>query len=183
VWFSAHGSLVDTATALVDAAATGYFVDELDGALHVKTKDCLRQLTERGRIGREEFGRRHLYCSADDGRRRAQVATRQARVGVEAPGAAVAAIPDELKATLILFTGLLDERQRRLFSGLESLKLGSGGDALVARMLGMDPATVAKGRRELLEGQPASEHLRRAGGGRKAVEKKRPKSSPGSRSS
>ncbi len=183
VWFSAHGSLVDTASALVDATTAGYFVDELDHALHVKTKDCLRQLAERGRVGREELGGRHLYCSADDGRRRAQVAARRARVDASAPRAAATAIPDEMKATLLLFFGLLDEQQRRLFCGLESLKLGRGGDVLVAQMLGLDPATVAKGRRELLEGQPASGRLRRAGGGRKAVEKKRPKSSRRSRNS
>ncbi|MBN1608842.1 MAG: hypothetical protein JW940_19605 [Polyangiaceae bacterium] len=33
--------------------AAGCFVDELDGALYVKTKHCLRQLAERGRVGRE----------------------------------------------------------------------------------------------------------------------------------
>ena len=51
VWFSAHGTLVDTVAALVDAATAGYFVDELDEALHVKTKDCLRQLAVRRRAG------------------------------------------------------------------------------------------------------------------------------------
>jgi hypothetical protein len=36
--------------------------------------------------------------------------------------------PDELKAAIILFYGLLDEQQRRLFAGLESIRLGHGGD-------------------------------------------------------
>jgi hypothetical protein len=176
VWFSAYGSLVDTAAAWVDGSATGFLIDELDEALHVRTKDCLRQLARHGRLGLEEFGGRHLYCSADDGRRGAQVAARQARACVSTPSAATAVVPEELRATLILFFGLLDERQRRLFGGLESLKLGRGGDVLVAQMLGLDPATVAKGRRELLEDPPASGPLRRTGGGRKPVEKKRPKS-------
>lgn len=183
VWFSAHGSLVDTAAALVDGSAAGFFVDELDEALHVRTKDCLRQLARHERLGLAEFGERHLYCSADEGRRQAQVAARQARAGASTPTAVIALIPEELRATLVLFFGLLDERQRRLFGGLESLKVGRGGDALVAQMLGLDPATVAKGRRELIEEQPASGRLRRAGGGRKPVEKKRPKSSPESRNS
>lgn len=34
------------------------------------------------------------------------------------------ALSDEVKAALILFVSILDERQRRLFAGLESLKLG-----------------------------------------------------------
>lgn len=181
VWFSAHGTLVDTAAALVDVGSAGYFIDELDDALHVRTKDCLRQLAERGRVGRENLGGCYLYCSADDARRRAQVAARQARAtAASMPGEAAVAVPEEVKATLVLFLGMLDEKQRRLFGGLESLKLGRGGDILVARMLGLDPATVSKGRNELLEGLPTGGRLRRAGGGRKATEKKHPKSSRGS---
>lgn len=181
VWFSAHGTLVDTAAALVDTGTAGFLIEELDDALHVRTKDCLRQLAKRGRVGREDLGGRHLYCSADDARRRAQIAARQARAtAASLPGAIAVTVPQEVKATLVLFLGLLDERQRRLFGGLESLKLGRGGDILVARMLGLDPATVAKGRRELIEGLPAGGRLRRAGGGRTPVEKKRPKSSRGS---
>ena len=38
VWFSAHGSLVETAGVLVGASAGGYLVDELDARLHVRTK-------------------------------------------------------------------------------------------------------------------------------------------------
>jgi len=174
VWFSAHGSLVDTATTLVDASSTGYLVEELDKALHVKTKDCLRNLVERGRLAREDFGGRHLYCSANVGKRQAQVAARQAP-GSLAAAPVEARVSDELKATIILFFGLLDEKQRRLFAGLESLKLGRGGDALVAEALGLDPATVAKGRRELLDNDLDSGRVRQPGGGRKAVEKKHQK--------
>lgn len=170
VWFSAHGSLVDTAASLVEGSPAGFLIDELDEALHVKTKDCLRQLVERGRLSREDFCGRHLYCSADAEKRQVQVA-RRAPAAVTAHSVEVPA-PDELKATVILFLGLLDEKQRRLFAGLESLKLGRGGDVLVARALGLDPATVAKGRRELLENPPVSVRIRQPGGGRKAVEKK-----------
>jgi len=176
VWFSAHGSLVDTATTMVDVSSTGYLVDELDKVLHVKTKDCLRHLVERGRLAREDFGGRHLYCSADAGKRQAQVAARRVPAGALAAPPVEGLVSDELKATLILFLGLLDEKQRRLFAGLESLKLGHGGDALVAEALGLDPATVAKGRRELLENDDLnSVRVRQPGGGRKAVEKKHQK--------
>jgi hypothetical protein len=183
VWFSANGSLVETAAALADASSAGYLVDELDAALHVKTKDCLRQLVGRGRLAREDFGGRHLYCSSDAGRRRAQVAARRARTGAPVGPSVGGAPPAEVKATIILFLGLLDERQQRLFAGLESLKLGRGGDRLIAEMLGLDPATVAKGRRELVEDRPDPERVRKTGGGRKAVEKKRRISSRGSRTS
>lgn len=183
VWFSAHGTLVDTAAALVDASTAGCFVDELDEALHVATKDCLRQLVARERLARVELLGRLLYCSVDAGRRSAQLASRQACMGAPTVLAARGRTPDVVKATIILFLGLLDEKQRRLYAGLESLKLGRGGDLAVAQALGLDPATVAKGRRALLERKVDSARMRSPGGGRKAVEKKRQKSSRGSRTS
>jgi hypothetical protein len=86
--------------------------------------------------------------------------------------------PDELRAAILLFYSLLDEQQRRLFAGLESIKLGHGGDTTLAAFLGLDPHTVARGRQQLLDENVASGRTRRAGGGRKLVEKKPPTSSP-----
>ena len=51
----------------------------------------------------------------------------------------------------------LDEQQRRWYTGLESLKLGHGGDRLLAQITGMDEKTIRRGRRELeasLEDRP-----------------------------
>ena len=71
---------------------------------------------------------------------------------------------------------MLDERQRRLYAGLESLKLGHGGDTYISSLLGMDPHTVARGRQELINGDLSSKRVRAKGGGRILQEKKRPKS-------
>jgi len=60
-----------------------------------------------------------------------------------------------------------------LYAGLESLKLGHGGDAHIASLLGLDPHTVARGRQELLRGDLAHGRLRAPGGGRLQQEKKR----------
>jgi hypothetical protein len=90
-------------------------------------------------------------------------------------------VSDELKAAIVLFSSMLDEKQRRLYAGLESLKLGYGGDQRIAEFIGMDPHTVAKGRRELLEQDLEIDRTRKAGGGRKPLENKRPKSSPESK--
>jgi len=60
---------------------------------------------------------------------------------------------NELKAALIIFFSTLDEKQRRLYAGYESLKIGHGGDKRIADLLDIDPKTVAKGRRELLGGK------------------------------
>jgi hypothetical protein len=75
-------------------------------------------------------------------------------------------LPDELKAAIILFYSLLDERQRRLYAGLEAAKIGHGGDSQISQLLGIDPDTVARGRRELLSGEVDPDRIRRAGGGR-----------------
>jgi hypothetical protein len=70
-----------------------------------------------------------------------------------------------------LFFSLLDEQQRRLYAGLESLMCGYGGDSAVADLLGIDEHTVAKGRSAILEGDIETERIRKHGGGRKATKK------------
>ena len=79
---------------------------------------------------------------------------------------------DELRAAIVLFASLLDEQQRRLYAGLESLQLG--GDRQIADLLHLDPHTVAKGRRQLLAQEVQADRVRAVGGGRKPTEKKRP---------
>lgn len=178
VWFSVHGTLLETATATVETAEVGHFVEELDHLLHVGTKDALRKLVRDARLTREEVAGRYLYCAADTHRRRRQMLGRRALLA--APGAVgplpeAAHVPEELGAAIVLFFGLLDERQRRLYAGVEALKTGRGGDTRIAELLGLDAGTVARGRRELLARDIETGRVRRRGGGRKAVEKKRPR--------
>ena len=184
VWFSAAGTLLATAHALVLRAEAGLFGEEADNLLHVGTQDALRKLVRDGRLTREKLNGRFLYCAADPARRAGQARARRlllAAPGLVRPLPEAELLPDELHAALALFASLLDERQRRLFAGLESLKCGWGGDTRVAALLGLDPATVARGRRQLAERDIDAERVRRPGGGRKAAEKKRPRSSPASR--
>jgi hypothetical protein len=95
---------------------------------------------------------------------------------LEIPGSAAAEVsPEELKASLVLFSSLLDEQQRRLYAGLESLKFGRGGDQKLAELLQLDAHTVARGRKELLAQKVVWDRARQPGGGRKLTEKKRPK--------
>ena len=176
VWFSVHGTLLVTAEVIVDESEFGYFVDELDNVLHVGTKDALRKLVRDGRLVREQVEGRYLYCSgADPMRRRQQVLARRAHaqrtLGGPLPEPDV--MDDELKAAIILFFSLLDEKQRRLYAGLESLKLGHGGDRRMADLLSLGVAAVARGRRQLLERDVEVDRTRKAGAGRKPVEKKR----------
>ncbi len=65
----------------------------------------------------------------------------------------------------------LDEHQRRLYVGLESQRLGHGGDRLLAQITGLSVDTIAAGRRELQAAQ-STERIRAPGAGRPRVEKK-----------
>ncbi len=176
VCFSSHGTLLSTAAATVETAELGYFVDELDNLLHVGTKDALRKLVRDARLTRKEVAARFLYCAADASRRRQQLLGRRALLaepGVAGPLPETAIMPEELRAAIVLFFSLLDEKQRRLYAGLEALKTGHGGDARIASLFGLDPGTVARGRRELLAQDVEVGRVRKAGAGRKSTEKKR----------
>jgi len=178
VWFSRWGTLVDTAEEFVTGSEAGYFAEELDHVLRVETKAALLTLYRRGRVGREEVARRHLYCSADPEVRRHQVEMRRQLEFRPGMGRSVIdgeRVSEELRARIILYFSLLDEQQRRLYAGLESLKVGQGGDRMVGQFLGIDVHTVARGREQLLSGEYEPGRIRKVGAGRPPVEKKRRK--------
>ncbi len=128
---------------------------------------------------RSDLAGRFLYTSADSRQSRDQIRTRRtaSAVPLVADASALQVSPDELKAAILLFYSLLDEQQRRLFAGLESIQLGHGGDTILAEFLGLDAHTVARGRQQLLDRNVSSGRARRSGGGRKPLEKKPPTSS------
>jgi hypothetical protein len=166
IHFSRHGTLLNTAQVLVNQAPAGYGLAELEAVVQVAVKDALRQLAQAGRLYRRPWEGRYLYCALDRARRQEQWVVRQAQ---QQSG-------DDLLAAKALFYSLLDEQQRRLYAGLESLQCGHGGQQRMAQVFGLDVDTVARGQRELLSGQVLRGRTRRQGGGRPAVEKKRPKS-------
>lgn len=166
ICFSQHGTLLETAVVMVEKSTAGYFIPELEALVHLPVKDALRQLAQSGRLHRREMAGLYLYCSAERAREQEQWAARQAQDN-----------PDpQLQSAVALFFSLLDEQQRRLYAGLESLELGHGGDCHIAKLLGLDVGTVARGRMELLNGQIMQGRIRRKGGGRPLVEKKPRKS-------
>lgn len=175
VHFSRWGSLVATAEHFVGHSPAGYFTAELDRELGVQTKEALLTLIRHQRVARERIDGLYLYCAPDVQARRAQL--RQRQDGIDLPGARVAKsgpeISEDAKAALVLFFSTLNERQRRLYAGMESLRLGHGGDRRIAELVGLEVHTVARGRRELFAGDLDTQAVRRAGGGRPPVEKKR----------
>lgn len=171
-WFSIYGTLLETGQAFIERSPAGFTVAELDARLHVQTQQALLHLERRGRIYREKAGGVFVYVSVRQPKRAQQLTARRQQTPLQGGLMTDQILAHELKAAIVLFFGLLDERQRRIFAGLESLKVGTGGDAQIARLLGIDPHSVARGRRELLQGRIDATRVRQRGGGRVAAEKK-----------
>jgi len=176
--FSSHGTLLATLEVMVHEASAGLFASDLQERLQVGVRESLLRLAKKDAVHREKIGHRYLYCSTKPAARRKQLKLQSSAMTTERrPCQSEGPSGDEVKAAVILFLSLLDEKQRRLYAGLEALKLGSGSDPHIAKILGVHPQTVTKGRRELLERDVELERVRRAGGGRESVEKKRRRSS------
>lgn len=175
-WFSRFGNLLETVEAFVQRSDAGYSAGELKEMLGVQTKHALTKLVRDGRLQREKIEAAYVYFSVEKIHARKQRRGRTAHakaslatVMVANPDLAV----EEAKATILLFISMLNEKQRRLYAGLESLKLGHGGDIHIASLLGMDPHTVSRGRQELINSDCGGDTVRASGGGRLSQEKKR----------
>lgn len=179
VWFSRFGTLLETVVAWVQRSEAGYDAAELTHALHVESKHALTRMVRQGRLQRDIVDSRYVYFAADDGIANQQRKRRDAHVAASRTTSIIVSNPDvaivEAKATILLFSSMLNEKQRRLYAGLEALKLGHGGDAHIASLLGMDPHTVARGRQELIDADCGGNRVRASGGGRLSQEKKRRK--------
>jgi hypothetical protein len=175
VWFSRHRTLLATVEMFVNQSPQGYYAQELADDLHAEVQQPLRHLIEQQRLARIEVAGQFLYTAIESILRRQQILARRSAqaVPVAVHSAALQASPDEVKAAILLFYGLLDEQQRRLFAGLESLRLGHGGDTLLGDFLGLEVHTVARGRQQLLDQNVVRGRTRRTGGGRTPTEKKR----------
>lgn len=185
IHFSRLGSLIDTAEQFVARSDRGYLASELEAELQIEVKQPLLKLVTLQRLARERISGQYVYCASDFSKRQDQLLQRRAYGTAEAlpfTRDPFAETSNDTKAAIILFLSTLDERQRRLYAGLESLRLGHGGDSRLAELTGLDVHTIAKGRSELLQRDVQLDRIRRPGAGRHALEKKRRKSSRQSRS-
>jgi len=178
VHFSKQGSLLNTIEHHVDYSVAGYFEYELESLLHVAIRVAGLKLLRDDRIYRQKVSGRYLYCSSRMKKRKPQYNERKKQQAIA--DSALEPMSSEVlfqegKTLVELFVSLLDEKQRRLYAGLESIKLGHGGDKKIAQLFGLDMHTVAKGRNELWSGKIETDRVRRGGGGRKLLEKKRRK--------
>ncbi len=178
VHFSKQGSLLNTLEHHVNHCVAGYFEYELESLLHVVVRVAVLKLLSDNKIYRQKVAGRYLYCSSRMKKRKRQCSERKKQQAIA--DSALEPMSSEVlfqegKTLVELFVSLLDEKQRRLYAGLESIKLGHGGDKKIAHLFGLDMHTVAKGRQELWGGKIETDRVRRVGGGRKMLEKKRRK--------
>lgn len=165
-YFSKYGTLKETLKFFIDQSERGYTGFELTSILKVDAGRTLRELHREKSVARNKFEGVYVYYTCKRAnKRRQQELLRQSRSSRAS---------DEVKAGIIIFYSLLDEKERRLFGGLESLRMGHGGDVNTARLLGLDVHSVAKGRRELLDGDCDVECSRSKGAGRSSVKKNTP---------
>ena len=166
---------METSRGFVNISEIGYAARELEEELEVRVQETLLHLHKNEKIFREKMSGVYIYVSADPSIRERQLLLRRQIESIPVDTLSIKAISHELKAAIVLFYSILDERQRRLYAGLESFKFGYGGDRKIAALLGLNTHTVAKGRRELFSQDFEAKRVRKEGGGRKPAEKKHPK--------
>jgi len=96
IGFSRAGTLKETVAVDVGGSEAGRLHGELKRLLHVRVHNTLLGLVREGRIGREAFGRLHLYVSAEAERAAGQLARREELVQAAAEAAA------SLSSTLVI---------------------------------------------------------------------------------
>ena len=179
VLFSRYGTLMQTVKAFVHNCEAGFSARELESLLHLSVKEPLLCLYRRDEIHRRKISGCYVYFSSESKTQKRQVLLRkdQDLKSILIPDSLQSELlAHELKAAIVLFFTMLDEKQRRIYAGLESLKIGYGGDRQIADLFGIDPHTVAKGRSQLLSQDFEQERVRKKGGGRIFTGKKIPKS-------
>lgn len=177
VRFSKYGTLLKTVKAFVEQSERGYAAYELEAHLNVQVKESLLHLFVRGKIFREKVSNVFIYVASKPSMRKGQIRGRKSREDQREVGLVPTepqVLAHELQAAIILFFSRLHEKQRRLYAGLESMRLGYGGDRKIAELLDVDVHTVATGRKELLDkdSEVANGAIRSKGGGRSPVKKK-----------
>ncbi len=177
--FSRYGTLQETAKTFVNNSEAGFSTRELEDLLYIEVKEALLTLYKNKHVHRKKVSGLYIYFSSDKKKQKKQILLREdydLESILKPDGTQSKLLAHELKAAIILFVTMLDEKQRRIYAGLESLKLGYGGDKQIADLFEIDSHTVAKGRIELQTQEILEDSIRRKGGGRIPTEKKTPES-------
>jgi hypothetical protein len=160
IHFSVKGTLKNTLLYLLEQSQEGYLAKELQAILEVSPHNALLALWRNDQIIREQIGNNYVYFHPG----KIDVQLPRRKQGVLQPVATYA-------ECLGLFLKGLNEKQLRLYAGLESIQIGYGGDKAVSQKLGINEKTVARGRTELLTKDIDFSRIRNVGAGRPSVKK------------
>jgi len=169
IWFSVDGTSLKTICRLIRESPGGLFSCELDKLLHVRTANSLTKLYGDRLLSRHQINSKYLYLCP--GHEKSQLKSR--RASVFSTNTVPGYENGKMGNYLMSFLNLLNEKQKRLFLGFESMKYGRGGDYAIAEISGVNRKTIGKGRRELEAENINMERVRITGGGRKELKKKR----------
>lgn len=174
IYFSKFGTLKNTIEQLVCCSEAGYTAIELEQFLKVRVFKPLYQLYSTGRLYREQIGDSYVYGSANNYELQKKSRIEQIESCLKNKILEPALVFDnaEIKASLHVLLSSLNEKQRRLYVGFESMKLGYGGDSIMSHITGMNIKTIGKGRKELQSKGITPDRVRNKGGGRRTFKKK-----------
>ncbi len=161
VSFSQFGTLRDSILQVLKQSTTGYSANELNQLFKIPVYNTVLNLYNKQQIKREQISNEYIYFSVSKYERQLQ----------QRRSEALNYFCSEDDDYLLLFIATLNEKQKRWFAGLQSLKLGYGGDKIIAQKFGIDVKTVAKGRVELAASDIDLSRIRAAGAGRPALKK------------
>jgi len=173
IHFSRHGNLMETIPVLVKSSEAGYFASELGQLLHVFVHNALGKLYGLGRLLREQIGDQYLYLTPVLAESQFLARKKMLTHAIRESISPLELTEEQLDEPLKTFLSVLNEKQRRLYLGLESLRLGHGGDIRIASAAGVNVKTVSRGRNELLSKQIDLDRIRRKGAGRPPLKKKK----------
>jgi len=162
VYFSQFNTLKDSMLHVLKQSTSGYSASELQELFKIPVYNTVLNLYNKQQVKREQIGNEYIYFSVSKYDRQFQ----------QRRSEALDYCCPEYDDYLLLFIATLNEKQKRWFAGLQSLKLGYGGDKIIAQKLGLDVKTVAKGRVELAASDIDLSRVRAAGAGRPAIKKK-----------
>ncbi len=173
IHFSRNGSLMNTIIYLVESSENGYFASEIKKIVKIRVQEALYTLYSNHKVYREQIRGEYLYLSLERWEQQLENRKHFIETGVEDKELFFVTGYDsaEVRSVLRLFLSTLNEKQRRLYAGFESMKLGRGGDAIMSRITGMNIKTIARGREELLSHNITTDRIRREGGGRHSIKK------------
>lgn len=164
IYFSEYGTLKNTVLHSIEESSDGFTSYELEEFLKVPVHNTVLDLWKNRKIRREQIAKRYIYLSVKEGDTQFDLRKQDTiKNNMFAKD-----VSDEY---LALFMSLLNEKQKRLFAGYESIKIGYRGDKIISQKTGLNIKTVSRGRKEMLSEDIDIEKIRKAGAGRPSLKK------------